>query len=90
VDPDARSVPWAIAHGTVTRVLPGRSIALAVNGRIAGLALVDKKREYHALLAPKLFVRGTNTITPYLVGGKPNLPKLFPLQGAQVASSAKG
>jgi hypothetical protein len=80
-DPDARSVPWSIAHGSVQGVPTGHTIAVAVNGRIAGLALVDKKHQFDAPLSPKFFVAGTNRITPYLVRGSAAAPGLSPIRG---------
>jgi hypothetical protein len=87
VEPDARSVPWAYAHGKAPRVAPGDSIAIAVNGRVAGLARVDQKHEYNALLAPTLFLAGTDTVTPYLVRGTPKAPKLLPIGDAPAEPS---
>jgi hypothetical protein len=89
VVPDGRAAPWAIAHGRVRRVTPGRTVAIAVNGRIAGLARVDRKGQYDAPLSPELFVAGTNTVTPYLVRGTPHAPRLLPISDARARPSSK-
>ena len=93
VDPAARVVPWTRVDGTITGpgVAVGRTVAIAVNGRIAGLAIVDELSQYHGLLAPQLFASGHNDVAAYLVVGRRNSPHLVSVQvRAARASGARG
>ena len=74
VDPNSDDVPWTTAAGTVTG-RPSRTVAIAVNGRIGGLALTTAGGRYYAMLAPTLFRAGKNEVTAYLVSGSPRSPR---------------
>jgi hypothetical protein len=82
VDPAARVNEWTRVDGTING--PGvevrRTVAIAVNGRVAGLAVVDERSQYHALLAPTLFASGHNDVAAYLVTGRPRAPRLIAVQ----------
>ena len=82
VDPTARVVPWTRVDGTITGpgVAVRRTVAIAVNGRIAGLAIVDEHSQYHGLLAPDLFASGHNDVVAYLVVGRPRALRLVAVQ----------
>jgi hypothetical protein len=90
VDPAARVNEWTRVDGTISGpgVAVRRTVAIAVNGRIAGLALVDEHSQYHALLAPTLFERGHNDVAAYLVAGRPRAPFVFPVQLATGSATA--
>jgi Sulfatase len=90
VVPDARVVPWTRVDGKITGpgVTGRRTVALAVNGRIAGLAIVDELSRFHALLAPQLFAAGHNDVVAYLVTGRPRAPRLIPMQRTASATGA--
>jgi len=79
VDPAARVNEWTRVDGTING--PGvevrRTVAIAVNGRVAGLAFLDERSQYHALLAPTLFASGHNDVAAYLVTGRPSAPHLI-------------
>jgi hypothetical protein len=79
VDPSSDSVPWTTATGTVTGVKEG-TVAVAVNGRIAGLADVTAGGRYDAMLAPTLFRAGKNDVTAFLVTGLPRSASLLPVE----------
>jgi hypothetical protein len=79
VDPAARSIPWAGAHGTVTGAATGQAVAIAVNGRVAGLAVAQETGEYYAVLAPGFFRKGRNDVVSYVIEGRPRAPKLSPV-----------
>ena len=51
---------------------------------------VDQDHEYNAPLAPKFFVAGENTVTPYLVRGTPKIPELFPIRDTRADRNAEG
>jgi len=82
VDPAARVNEWTRVDGTINGpgVAVRRTVAIAVNGRVAGLAFVDERSQYHALLAPTLFASGHNDVAAYLVSGRPNAPRLVAVQ----------
>jgi hypothetical protein len=82
VDPTAKVVPWTRVDGTITGpgVAVRRTVAVAVNGRIAGLAIVDEHSEYHGLLAPQLFASGRNDVVAYLVVRTPRALRLVAVQ----------
>jgi hypothetical protein len=81
VDPSADYVPWTTATGTITGVRAG-TVAIAVNGRVAGLALLTAGGRYDAMLAPTLFRAGKNDVTAYLVAGLPSSPRLVAIAPA--------
>ena len=81
VDPKSDSVPWTVAAGTVTGVT-SRSVAIAVNGTVAGLAVVTAGGQYYAMLAPQFFTTGKNDVTPYLVTGLRSSPRLTAISTA--------
>lgn len=91
VNPAARVVPWTRVDGKVSGpgVAMRDTIAIAVNGRIAGLAIVDELSQYHGLLAPQLFAKGRNTVVAYLVQGLPISPHLVRIQGPPAASTVQ-
>jgi hypothetical protein len=82
VDPAARVNKWTRVDGTINGpgVAVRRTVAIAVNGRVAGLAFVDELSQYHALLAPTLFASGHNDVAAYLVTGRPSAPHLIAVQ----------
>ncbi len=90
VDPATRVVPWTRVDGTIAGpgVAVRRTVALAVNGRIAGLAIVDELSQYHGLLAPQLFASGHNNVVAYLVVGRRSAAHLVAVQ--QPAGRAAG
>ena len=78
VDPNSDAVPWTTANGTVTG-RPAGTVAIAVNGRIGGLALTTAGGRYYAMLAPSLFRAGRNDVRAFLVSGRPKSPRLVPI-----------
>ena len=81
---------WTRVNGKITGpgVTVRRTVAIAVNGRIAGLAIVDELSQYHALLAPTLFASGHNDVAAYLVTGRPSAPRLVAVQLATGPATA--
>jgi hypothetical protein len=80
VDPGAPLVPWTYVSGGVDGVPVGRTVAVAVDGTVAGLSYTVERAgdtaRYWALLAPQMFRPGTNTVQAYLVEGSPAEPRL--------------
>ena len=72
-------MPWTTATGTVTGAKVG-TVAIAVNGRIAGLAELTAGGRYDAMLAPTLFRAGKNDVTAFLVRGLPRTASLIPVE----------
>ncbi len=82
VQPHARKIPWAYAHGTVD-VGPGQWVAVAVNGRVAAVGMTSTKRAsgqatLATLLPPQLMKTGANDVRLYVVSGPANAPRLAP------------
>lgn len=80
VDPTARGVPWSWISGTVADVAPGTSVAITVNGTIAGISELTREGDgttsFWSSLAPQLFRAGPNEIGVYRVDGSPSAPRL--------------
>jgi Sulfatase len=83
VDPDAAFLPWVSIAGRVTGA-HDQYVAIAVNGRIAGLGRLGAQRgeaaRYTAMVAPTLFVRGTNDVTAFLLSGDRGSPIAIPIR----------
>jgi hypothetical protein len=81
VDLDSDDVPWTTASGAVAGRSSG-TVAIAVNGRVAGLAAITRGGLYYAMLAPTLFRAGKNDVKAYLVSGLPRNPRLVAIAPA--------
>ncbi len=81
VDPAARSVPWTWIEGRAVGARADQSLAVAVNGRIAGLSSTDKQGSgedgyYLVALSPAFFQPGGNEIRVFAISGTPDRPAL--------------
>jgi hypothetical protein len=81
----AKRVPWVYFEGR-TPAPAGKTIAVAVNGIVAGLAQTDvvvgvtESTRFWGLLAPEAFHDGTNSVELYLVDGPVDAPRLAPMR----------
>lgn len=88
VDPTAAEQPWLGLRGRPFG--PGvRHVAVAVNGRIAGLGLVPESPRGRRVgvditLDPTAFAAGTNEVRTFSITGPPTAPTLTPIRLAPV------
>jgi hypothetical protein len=81
----AARVPWMYVQGTVATPEAGRSVAIAVNGVVAGTAETTADAEdssrtgFWGMLAPGAFRDGSNDLSLFLVEGPADAPRLTPL-----------
>ena len=83
VEPTAHYIPWTWIAGDLTGVAPGRTVAVAVDGVIAGTSVAIRDPQgvvgYWGLLVPQYFRLGPNQVGLYLVGGPATAPTLTPI-----------
>jgi Sulfatase len=81
----AEHIPWAYGQGKL-RAQGGSTVAVAVDGRVAGTAttvgpaLGPPRSAWWSTLAPQLFRDGKNDVRAYLVTGTPSAPQLVAIQ----------
>lgn len=84
VNPTAHYIPWTWISGSLTGVPPGHTVAITVNGVIAGFSdayqYADGRNTFWSLLPPQLFRAGRNEIAIYEVAGDPGSPRLTPVR----------
>ena len=81
IDPDAKDIPWAFVRGEIEGAPVGATLAIAVNGVVAGIAPtfrpgLTKPTEFWSTLDPARFRPGRNDIDVFLIGGPPAAPTL--------------
>jgi hypothetical protein len=79
VDPGSSSIPWARVEGRVGPGAQSLSLAVSVDGVIAGLSGSDpgpSGSRFRATLLPEAFERGRARIEIYAVSGPPTAPEL--------------
>lgn len=81
VDHAQPTAPWATLQGTIARKRSGQTVAIAMNGVVAGVAEtvgpeVDGRTEYWAMLAPELIRDGSNLVQIFVVDGPVEHPRL--------------
>lgn len=84
-DAGARRVPWTVVGGEVRDVAEGTSIAVAVNGVVAGVSTAWRDGDggvarFEVLLDPDRFRDGTNDVRAYGVVGDASAPRLVPIE----------
>lgn len=83
VELDAKVLPWMSVVGTLSEVGGGAGVAIAVNGRIAGVGRIEMRGEagggYSVMIAPALLARGANEVRAFVVEGEPGSPVLVPV-----------
>jgi hypothetical protein len=85
VDPDAAIAPWLYVLGRAGPTIPpDRTLAIAVNGTIAGVAQTfgpeEERPKFWSSLWPEAFKRDFNDVRVYAVGGTPTAPELTELK----------
>ncbi len=83
VDLSSQYIPWQRINGTLQGVEPGRTLAIGVNGIVAGISEVTRSADGHntywSSLPPQFFVDGHNDVRVYVVSGSPSAPTLAPI-----------
>ena len=81
-DPSSRYLPAARVSGAIRGARPpARTVAIAVNGRVAGVAPAFPGRgiEFFSLIVDPRYFGGANQVRAYAVRGTPRRPRLEPL-----------
>lgn len=84
-DPNALDLHQTWQEGYYKGAGGDRTLAFALNGRIAGIGTADKFRRnddayYYALLAPTLFATSGNRVEAFVVTGPADAPLLTPVR----------